>query len=385
MTFETPKIGVVFWNVGNGDSVSVIVDDEHWVQVDINHKSDADETDSTYTAVVDELVARLPKRNGRPYLAVFVLTHPDQDHCKGFERLLDEVAIGEIWFTPRVFDELSKDLCDDAKAFKAESERRVKVSIEKGDAVSSGDRVRLIGYSDRLEELPYKGFPRNRLTVPGSAVESIDGKDFTGLFRAFIHAPFKENLYKERDRNDTSLAMQVRLYNAGGESNLLLFGDHSYPGLRKIFDINKDKTDLSWGVFLAPHHCSKSAMYWADTADDDAILRSDIMNDIENCKAEPGYIVASAEPVPATNKKGDNPPHAKAKRRYEEIVESGHFLVTQEEPSQDSPEPIVFEATINGFAFLGKSSNSKPENNAQAVVATAISTPSSPPKSQRYG
>ena len=385
MKFITPNICVVFWNVGNGDSISVIVDDEHWLQIDINHKSDADGTNSTYSAVVDELIARLPKRNRRPYLAAFILTHPDQDHCKGFKRLLEEVEIGEIWFTPRVFDELSKDLCEDAKAFKAESERRVKVSIEKGDAVVSGNRVRLIGYSDRLEEPPYKGFPDSKLTVPGSAVESIDGKDFAGLFRAFIHAPFKENLYKERDRNDTSLAMQIRLYNTGGESNLLLFGDHSYPGLRKIFDINKNKTDLSWGVFLTPHHCSKSAMYWADTAGEDATFRSDIMEDIEGYKAEPGYIVASAEPVPAVNKKGDNPPHAKAKRRYEEIVEPGHFLVTQEVPSQDSPEPIAFEATANGFDFLGKAANSKQENKAQVAVAAAISTPSSPRKPQRYG
>lgn len=385
MAFNTPDIGVVFWNVGSGDSISVIVDDDHWLQVDINHRSDADEKDSVYAAVVDELVARLPKRNGRPYLAAFALTHPDKDHCQGFERLLDEVDIGELWFTPRVFDEPSEDLCEDAEAFKAEGERRVKKTIEKGGDVSSGDRVRLIGYSDRLKQKPYVGFPEDKLTVPGSAVESLDSVDLADSFRAFVHAPFKENLYEGRDRNDTSLAMQVRLIEDGAESNLLLFGDHSYPGLRKIFDVNKHEDDLSWGVFLAPHHCSKSAMHWADTSDEDPTFRQDIMDDIKDSKAEPGYVVASAEPVPASNKKGDNPPHAKAKRRYEEIIESGHFRVTQEELSKDAPEPIAFEATADGFALMGEASKSKKENKAKATVAAAVATPSSPRASQRYG
>ena len=385
MTVEIPDIGIVFWNVGSGDSVSIIVDEKHWLQVDLNHKSDADNADSVYAPVVDELIDRLPKRNGQPYLAAFALTHPDQDHCKGFERLLDEVHIGELWFTPRVFDEPTGDLCDDAVAFKVEGERRVKKTIKLGDGVESGDRVRLIGYSDRLKKEPYKGFPEDKLTTPGSELRSLDDEDLTGVFRAFIHAPFKENLYEGRDRNDTSLAMQVRLTNAGSDSNVLLFGDHSYPGLRKVFDTNKDDEDVSWGVFLAPHHCSKSAMYWADKAGDDATFRRDIMDDLEKNKSEPGYIIASAEPVPARNKKGDNPPHAKAKRRYEEIVESGHFLVTQEEPSETSPEPITFEATANGFHLSSETNESVKENKAKVAIASAVSSPSSPRTPQRYG
>lgn len=385
MKLEIPKPGLVFWNVGSGDSISIVVDDEHWLQVDINHRGDADEDNSAYSAVVDELIEQLPKRNGRPYLAAFALSHPDKDHCLGFKRLLEEVVIGELWFTPRVFDELSDDLCEDAEAFKAEGERRVKKTIEKADAVASGDRVRLIGYSDRLEKAPYKGFPEDKLTVPGTPVESLDGEDLAGSFRAFIHSPFKENLYEGCERNDTSLAMQIRLIAGGCASNVLLFGDHSYPGLRKVFDVTNDEGDLAWAVFLAPHHCSKSAMYWTDKSDADPTLHQDILDDIKESKADPGYIIASAEPIPASNKKGDNPPHVKAKRRYEEIVESGHFLVTQEEPSVSLPAPIAFEATSSGFALAGQTSSSKQENKAKATVAAAVSTPSSPRTSQRYG
>ena len=38
----------------------------------------------------------------------------------------------------------------------------------------------------------------------------------------------------------------------------------------------------------------------------------------------------------------------KAKNRYEEIVATGHFLCTQERPSEDKPEPIVIRASDDG-------------------------------------
>ena len=382
MTWNVPPRGFVFWNVGTGDSTSVVIDDELWLQVDLNHKSDADKGDSVYAAIIDELVDRLPQRNKKPYLAGFALTHPDQDHCQGFERLLDEVEIGELLFTPRTFDEYKNDLCDDAVAFKEEAERRVKATIKNPD-VSSGDRVRVIGYSERLKEELYKGFPEERLTVPGEAIVEMDGADLSDTFRAFVHAPFKDDLDGD-DRNATSLALQVRLIEGGTDSNVLLFGDHAYPVLRKIFD-RGDATDLAWGAFLTPHHCSKSAMYWADKADDTESLRQDILDSLSDKKEEPGYCVSSCEPIPGSNKKGDNPPHAKAKNRYEEIVDSDRFRVTQEHLNEDAPEPITFEATSDGLTFTGSSKTAKSENKAKVVAAAAVSAPAAPRASQRYG
>ncbi len=382
MAWNVPLRGFVFWNVGTGDSTSAVIDDERWLQIDLNHKPDADEKDSVYAAVADELIDRLPRRNKRPYLAVFALTHPDLDHCQGFARLLDEVDIGELWFTPRIFDEYKSDLCDDAVAFKEEAERRVKATVKNPD-VGSGDRVRVIGYSERLEEELYKGFPEERLTVPGNTIEEVDGVELADTFRAFVHAPFKDDLDGD-DRNATSLALQVRLIESGTASNVLFFGDHAYPVLRKIFDRSKSG-DLAWGAFLSAHHCSKSAMYWADSADDEATLRQDILNSLKDSKVAPGYCVSSCEPVPSSNKKGDNPPHAKAKRRYEEIVDAGHFVVTQEHPNEDSPEPITFEATADGLVFTGSSGGSKSENKAKAAAAAVVVPPAAPREPQRYG
>ena len=69
-------------------------------------------------------------------------------------------------------------------------------------------------------------------------------------------------------------------------------------------------------------------MYWKDDGDQDEVLKQDILDAMEEAELSPGYIVASSEPVPASNDKGDNPPHAKAKQRYEEIA-NDKFLCTQ--------------------------------------------------------
>jgi hypothetical protein len=65
------------------------------VQIDINDKAMADEQGNEHIPIVDELVAKLPK----PNLSCFVLTHPDLDHCRGFEDLLKRVTIGKAWHT----------------------------------------------------------------------------------------------------------------------------------------------------------------------------------------------------------------------------------------------------------------------------------------------
>ncbi|MCB9808710.1 hypothetical protein H6770_05680 [Candidatus Peribacteria bacterium] len=345
MEIELPNQGFVFWPVGTGDSTTICVDADTFIQVDLHHMECADEENDTHEAVVDRLVELLPVVNGRPYLSVFVLTHPDLDHCQGFERLLQEVTIGELWFTPRIFWEYKKDLCDDALAFRAEAERRINAVIAYGGSASSGDRVRMVGYEESVQEA-YRGFPSHLLTVPGGEISELDGKEYAGIFRAFIHAPFKDDV--ARDRNDTSLAMQVALGNATTSGTALLLGDHCYPTLRKIFDSTIDKSNLAWNVLLAPHHCSKSAMYWQGENQLAESLKQDILDSFTEVQQTTGYVVASCEPIPASNQPGDNPPHVIAKRRYEQIANSG-FLCTQEYGSDIPRKPIIFALTEGGL------------------------------------
>ena len=96
MAFSLPRKGIVFWPVGTGDSTTICVDAENVIQIDLHHLAASDDEDDPRIPIVDRLVALLPKKNKRPYLSVFVLTHPDKDHCQGFKELREKVSIGQI-------------------------------------------------------------------------------------------------------------------------------------------------------------------------------------------------------------------------------------------------------------------------------------------------
>lgn len=348
------KQGVIFWPVGNGDSTTIIIDDDTIIQHDINHLEISKDNDDDRTPILEELIDMLPEKDGKKYLAAFSLSHPDQDHCRGFKELLsdDDVKIGELWFSPRVFDEYKKDLCDDAVAFQEEAMRRVKKTIENKGEVESGDRVKIIGYSDKLKEDKFNNFPEDLLIIPGNDFFDIDGEDKSSSFRSFIHAPFKDDAFS--DRNNTSTAMQITLYGnceEGDEAEdmkMLLLGDLKYPILKKIFD-RSDSSNLEWNILLAPHHCSKSAMYHKDSDEKDEVLQQDIIDAIEEASLEKSYIISSSNEIPASNDDGDNPPHAIAKERYEEM-DIEEFICTQENVDSDNPDPVIFSLDDDGVS-----------------------------------
>lgn len=373
----------MFWPVGTGDSISIVVQEDVVLQVDLRDLNASGDADDDHAALVDKLAENLPIVNNKPYLSAFALTHPDQDHILGFADLLDRITIGEIWFTPRVFLENDQDLCDDAVAFKEEAERRIQETIKTGGDVDSGDRVRLIGYDALLETDEFAGFPEDRLTIPGNSITEIDGDDYEGEFNAFIHAPFAEET--AGDRNNTSLCMQIVFGDDPSLGGVLLFGDIAYPRIRRIFDETKEAGNedyLKWRIFLAPHHCSKSAMY--QTEDGSEVLKQDMLDDLAGYQVEGGYIVASSENIPSQNKSGDNPPHAKAKKRYEEVAEAG-FVCTHED--SNSSEPIVFEVIDGSLSVPDVSESVSPSSAGKlaAAVAEARGTDSPPSEKVGYG
>jgi hypothetical protein len=379
--FALPIQGYVQWPVGTGDSTTVCMADDMVMQIDIHHLAMSEDDGDPHTPIVDRLAQHLPKRGKRPYLSVFVLTHPDKDHCLGFEKLLEDVDIGELWFSPRIFREYKKDLCPDAIAFRKEAVRRVQKTIQAKGDVASGDKVRIIGYDDLLAEDEYKAFPKGCFSVPGHEVVEFDGVDLSDRCRVFLHGPFKDS--SEEERNDCSIAMQVRLDVEGAYSYLMFLGDHCYPTVKRIFEYSDDE-DVKWNIFLAPHHCSKSVMYWRDAGQDNESLKQDVLDLIENAAQNPGYVVASSEPIPGSNQSGDNPPHAKAKGRYQEIAPTD-FLCTQEHPDPDQPHPIVFEATRNGFVYLKPSAEAKQKTVATLTAAASSARGSSAPPSSQVG
>ena len=352
---QLPDQGVVFWPVGTGDSTTIVLDAEHVVQVDLHDMAMADGDDAVVVAVVDRLVEVLPKRDGIPYLAAFVLTHADMDHCLGFADLLDKVTIGELWATPRLWREYTEDelpLCADAESFHQEAKRRVAATEEAvaaGGAPSSGDRIRVIGYDTDHDKHAYSELPDEYLSYPGDAVSTIDGDDVSDRFEAFIHAPFKDDCAAER--NDTSLALQITLRDENGRAgHALLLGDLAYETIKKIFEYSEGANRperLAWEVLLAPHHCSKKVMYV--TEDGEEVLKQDILDLLERHASQSAVVIVSSGEFPTSNKVGDNPPHLLARARYEEIATD--LICTAEHPDVDAPRPLVVVVGDDGFGL----------------------------------
>jgi hypothetical protein len=371
---DLPARGFVFWPVGCGDSTTVKVNDNVIMQVDIHHMTQSDDDEIPYAPVVDRLMDILPEVDGVKYLAVFALTHADKDHCKGFKLLLEkveagELRIGELWFTPRILRDYSEheELSEDAQAFCEEAMRRVEaISGKDEDEVSSGDRVLVIGNDDILDEDDFKDLADRFRRRPGEEVTVLDGAHLDGTFRTFLHAPFGDDSTCER--NKTSLGMQVTLWDGDASGRAMLLGDLDYPPLRRIFVEYSEDADKAWDVLLAPHHCSKSAMYFQDEGDDEPVLKQDVLDAMDAAAGETGWVIASSVPVPAVTQPGDNPPHAKAKARYEGIAPSG-FLCTGEYPAEDTDDPIIFSVDADGLTLFSGEPPAEESQVSAAVTA----------------
>lgn len=332
-----PRIGFVSWFVGTGDSLTLLTGKEGGsgelvLQVDLNHLELSEDDEEPRVAVIDQLAEILPEINGRPHLAAFALTHPDLDHCRGFGDLMKKMAVGELWVTPRIFEEYKSELSDDATAFRNEADRRLKVAV-KGKA-KSGDRIRVIGHKDVLDSKPYSELPDSAKSEIGTAVESIDGHDISGRFTAVFCGPADAD--KDADRNDTSLAMQVTLADGDCSQRFLLLGDLAHEALGDLFE-NADDFHVEFDVLVMPHHCSKGALFDSDGKADKKVVEG-----LKAAKADDAWAVASSPPIPKSNKEGADPPHRVAWDKYGEIFGTDHMACTGSHGSEKDPDPVVF-------------------------------------------
>ncbi|USI93018.1 hypothetical protein [Rhodococcus pyridinivorans] len=357
---ELPARGAVFWPVGTGDSSTIVLDDEIVVQVDLHDLVMAQDEDTPHVPVVDRLIEALPTRDGEPYLAVFALTHADKDHCLGFENLLSRVRIGELWATPRMWREFADpdapEPCPDAKAFQDESERRVaatKKAVAAGKEPASGDRILVIGYDTDHDDHAYSELPDKYLSGPGKSVSTLDEHDCSDRFEVFFHAPFVDDCASER--NETSLAMQITLTDDSGvDGKMLLFGDLAHDTIMKIFNYSVDHgrpERLEWDLLLAPHHCSKKVMY--STVDGKDVLHQDVLDAFSaNARHNDVVIVSSSDTFRPKDEPGMNPPHRKARDRYQEIAE---LICTMSWGDEKAPSPVVFGVDASGARIVRES------------------------------
>ena len=353
------KHSIKFYPVGNGDcSLITIGGANKKMMFDCNFRQKAeDDNDEMYDVLGDLLDNELTtKKCGLPFLDAFLLTHPDQDHCRSFADKFylgdpdavspsakDEkkILIGELWYSPRVFEEQTGDLNADAKAFKKEAKRRM--ALYKSDprkADKDGNRIRIIGWTDNPD---LKGL-EDRIVTPGNTISEVNGTNCR-YFEMFIHAPFKNDISGE-DRNMTSIVSQLRFDSEKEHqvARIFLAGDTEWRIIEEIMDKTSDDNNLKWDLLEAPHHCSYK--FFADDREDDPNQKS--LDFLE--KRESNSFVISSSKVVKQN--SDNPPCQKAKNRYTDRVGKSNFLCTSGTSEDESDKPIIFVIDNDGLKLL---------------------------------
>lgn len=169
---------IKYYPVGNADCTLIKLDNGMTILVDCQILSDL--TDGNGKQVMFDVKADVLKelkkdRLGRPYVDLFISTHPHDDHCKGFagnfycgdvsdydkNKNKDEIIVKELWITPRG---LNNNLSAPAEDIRKEAKRRRKLYDDDVDFQGSeGNYLRIIGYDKDKE------FDNRYCYVPGNS------------------------------------------------------------------------------------------------------------------------------------------------------------------------------------------------------------------------
>ncbi|RKE25262.1 hypothetical protein B0G76_6789 [Paraburkholderia sp. BL23I1N1] len=376
----TPQI--TFFPVGNGDMTLIRLSSGRKILIDVNIRQPGDDVRD----VLKDLREMLDEdAEGRPYVDVMVLSHPDQDHCRGLREhfhmspLSDypttgtpsKIVVREMWSSPLIFRRASKyhTLCDDAKAWNTEAKRRVRLFEEEGMG-EDGDRVLILGEdadgkTDNLGQIVIK---------TDSTVTRVAGHaetNFSALLLAPMNADNEEDAEK-LSKNESSVIMNYSI-GTGAKSDAVKFlsgGDAEVYIWEKQWKRHKNKPHvLQYDLLSTPHHCSWHTLSYDSWSEkkEGAKVSPDARDALSQTR--PGaYLVASSCPI----KDDDNdPPCIRAKREYVAIAKdaSGTFINTSTHPNEKKPEPMTFEVTSGGVKAKWKTSVEP-----RAAVASVLAT-----------
>lgn len=357
---------IPFFPVDNGDMTLIELDSGRTILIDVNIRLAADDPDDDTPDVAKMLRERLKRdADGRLYVDVFLLSHPDQDHCAGLMRHFhlgppdewskddDKILIREVWSSPMVFRRASKNhtLCEDAKAFNAEARRRVRRFKEIGNRVGDGERILILGEdengkTDDLDDI---------LVRVDETFTRVNGKH-DNTMSALLLAPMpKENdSAKEDKRAKNKSSTIIRFSLAGGgysdKCRFLTGGDAEVEIWEELWSRHKDtRDDLSYDLLQTPHHCSWRSLShdsWSELGED-AKVSEDARNALS--QARDGALIVSSSKAIADD--DNDPPCNRAKREYADIVDgvSGSF-----ECVGDGTEPLVVEVGAKGPKLKAK-------------------------------
>ena len=366
------KPEITFYPVGNGDMTLIKLESSRRILIDINIRQPNDD--------IRDVAADLRKdlgvdEDGRPYVDVMVLSHPDQDHCRGFEEHFHvgpvasyrdndnpkKIIIREMWSSALVFRRASKNhtLCQDAKVWNTEARRRANLYKKNRSVGSHGDLLLIMGEDEdgKTDDIP------DIVKKVGDRITSFCGLTEAN-FSAFLLAPLQSRDALEEEllgKNDSSIVMNYSI-GAGKvpEAVKFLSGGDAVVGVwEKIWETHgEDKARLQYNLLSAPHHCSWRSLSWDSWKDLGRKAKVSVTARNALSQALPGaMIVASAKEIKNDN---DDPPCYRAKEEYDAILKpesvSGQFWNTGVYVAVDQQIPLIFEVSEGGLKVIKRGS-----------------------------
>ena len=365
---------IAFLPVDNGNMTFIKLNDvnETTILYDMYIREKAtDPNDKTYD-VLQYLKDNLKTDSkGRHFVDVFILSHHDDDHIRGFENYFyagdikdipdntDKIYIKEIWGSSRFFKRAStyNKLEDGALAFNTEMKRRYELHKKHKEIQEEGNRIIILGESeddktDHVEDIVYK---------IGESIHVLNNRNLSSKIDINILGPIEQQkdeideLYKAKNRG--SVILQLNIKESSYTNQILLTGDAEVGVLEymsNIYPLSK----FNYDILLAPHHCSKYSMF-NKLSDGSCELSDTALETLSQAKSG-AKIIASCREFGK-----DTPPHKEAKKEYENIVGESNFFYTL--GYKNGTEPIEFELTGLGHKEIVKASKAK------MTTASAIS------------
>jgi len=362
---------IEFFPVGNGDMTLMTLQSGRTILTDINIRVAADDDENDETVDVGQLLKDRLEQDGegRLYVDAFLLTHPDEDHCRGLKRHFhlgkpedwnkndNKILIREMWSSPIIFrrkKDVADTICEDADAWWAEARRRVNLyrNTNPKSAIKDGDLIQVLGEdrngkTDDLSAILVKN--DHQITKIGGAVD--------GTFSAWLLAPHlvsDEEAKNLEGKNHSSTVVRFSI-RAGDDSDACQFltgGDAEVENWEHVWGRNKARQNrLTYDILLAPHHCSWHSLSrdsWSDKKEEGEVS-ADARSALSQTRQAARIIASSDEILDDDN----DPPCIGAKREYEDIVSGvqGTFLCTADECDGDV---LLFEIDDDGPTRGGK-------------------------------
>jgi hypothetical protein len=365
---------IEFFPVDNGDMTLITLANGQSILIDINIRVAADK-ESDETPDVGSMLRNKLNRDdkGRLYVDAFLLSHPDQDHCRGLSNHFhlgdpdkwkegdDKIVIREMWSSPIVFrrrSELDGVLCEDAKDWWKDARRRVKLYRDRDDMhlIDDGNRIKILGEDSDGKTNDLESI----LVKTGEQITSICGKR-SNFFSAWLLAPLASHDQDEEtiaSKNHSSVVLRWNISGcqSGEEFLFLSGGDAEVANWERIWEQYQAQPErLEYDLLQAPHHCSWHSLSFGSWSDKETVVSTQARSALGQAKYK-ARIVASSKSIQDDDK---DPPCIGAKKEYVSILRNvnGTFLNTVDDGQGDVLTLTINDNGSGDFSSGGNRSN----------------------------